>query len=87
MLFFFMFSFIEVALGVLKNFSMIFIINVHLEEDLFIRREALQKVRRLLTLLEFKVGFCINLGFQMQETDKLIVRQPLSPICKGTCTS
>ena len=61
MLFFFMFSFIELPLCVSRHFSMIFLINTYLEEDVFIRREALQKVHRLLTFLDFKVGVCFDL--------------------------
>ena len=56
MLFFFMFDFIELPLCVPRRFSMIFLINAYVEEDVFIRREALKKVRRLLTFLDFKVG-------------------------------
>ena len=56
MLFSFMFSFIELPLCSLRHFSMIFLINGHLEEDIFIRREVLKKVHRLLTFLYFKVG-------------------------------
>ena len=44
-LFFFMFSFIELPLCASKHFSMIFLINAYLEEDVFIRREALKKVK------------------------------------------
>ena len=56
MLFFFMFDFIELSLCVPRRFSMIFLINAYVEEDVFIRREALKKVHRLLTFLDFKVG-------------------------------
>ena len=52
MLFFFMVSFIELPLCASRHFSMIFLINAHLEEDVFIRREALKKVHLLLTFLE-----------------------------------
>ena len=41
MLFFFMFGFIELPLCVSRHFSMIFLINTYLEEDVFIRREGL----------------------------------------------
>ena len=44
MLFFFMFSFIELPFCAARHFSMIFLINAYLEEDVFIRREALKKV-------------------------------------------
>ena len=50
----FMFSFIELPLDASRHFSMIFLINAHLEEDIFIRREALKKVHRLLTFLILK---------------------------------
>ena len=64
-----MFSFIELPLCASRHFSMILLINTHLEQDVFIRKEALKKVHRLLTFLDFKVGIYFNLGFQMQETD------------------
>ena len=73
MLFFFMFDLIELPLCVPRRFSMIFLINAYVEEDVFIRREALKKVHRLLTFLNFKVGVCFNPKFQMQETDELNV--------------
>ena len=73
LLFFFMFSFIDLPFCASRHFSMIFLINTHLEEDVFIRREALKKVHRLLTFLNFKVGVCFNPRFQMQETDELNV--------------
>ena len=44
-LFFFMFSFIELPLYASRHFSMIFLINVYSEEDAFIRRKALTKVK------------------------------------------
>ena len=58
---------------------MIFLINAHLEEDVFKRREALKKEHRLLTFLDFKAGVYFNLRFQMQETLELNVTPPLSP--------
>ena len=63
MLFFFMFSFIELPHSRSRHFSTFFIINAHLEEDVFIRREALKKVHCLLTFLDFKVGVYFNLRF------------------------
>ena len=45
MLFFFMFSFIELPLCTSRHFSMIFLINAYLEEDVFITRDALKKVK------------------------------------------
>ena len=65
MLFFFMFSFIELPLCASRHFcaSMIFLINAHLEEDVFIRREELKKVHRLLSFLDFKV-FISTLDFK-----------------------
>ena len=39
-----MFSFIELPLYASRHFSMIFLINACVEEDMFIRREALKKV-------------------------------------------
>ena len=51
---------------------------------MFIRREALTKVHRLLTFLDFKVGDYFNLRFQMQETDELNVTPPLSPSYEGS---
>ena len=63
---------------------MIFLINAILEEDVFIRTEALKKVHRLLTFLDFKMGVYFNLRFQMQETDELNVTPPLSPSYKGS---
>ena len=77
--FFFMFSFIELSLCASRHISMIFLINAHLEEDVFIRREALKKVHSALTFLDFKVGVYFNLRFQMQETDELNVTLRLSP--------
>ena len=62
---------------------MIFLRNAHLEEDMFIRREALKKLHRLLPFLDFKVGVYFNFRFQMQETDKLNVTPPLSPSYEG----
>ena len=44
-LFFFMISFIELPLRTSRHFSMIFLMNAHLEED--IRRKALKKTHRL----------------------------------------
>ena len=79
MLFFFMFSFIELLLCASRHFFMIFVINAHLGEDVFIKRKALKKIHRHLTFLDFKVGICFNLRFQMQETDELNVTSPLSP--------
>ena len=52
MLFIFMFSFIELLLYASRHFSMIFLINAHLKEDVLIRREALKKVHLLLTFME-----------------------------------
>ena len=43
MLLFFMFSLIELPLCASRHFSMTFLINTHLEEDVFIRRETLKK--------------------------------------------
>ena len=83
MLFSFMFSFIELPLCASTHFSMIFPINAHLEDNVFIRREVLKKVHHLLTFLDFKVGAYFNLRFQMIETDKLNVKPPLSPTYKG----
>ena len=60
-----------------------FLINAHLEEDVFIRREALKKVHRLLTFLDFKVGVYFNLRFYMKETDELNVTPLLSPSYEG----
>ena len=40
-----MFSFIELPLYASSHFSMIFLINAYVEEDMFIRREALKKVK------------------------------------------
>ena len=60
-----MFSFIELPLGASRHISMIFLINAHLEEDAFIRREALKKVHSVLTFLDFKVGVYFNLRFQI----------------------
>ena len=62
---------------------MIFPINAHLEEDVFIRSEVLKKVLRLLTFLDVKVGAYFNLSFQMLETDGLNVTPPLSPSYEG----
>ena len=62
---------------------MIFLRNAHLEEDMFIRREALKKLHRLLPFLDFKVGVYFNFRFQMQETDKLNATPPLSPSYEG----
>ena len=84
MLFSFMFSFIELSLCASRYFFIIFLINAHLEEDVFIRKEALKKVHRLLTFLYFKVGAYFNLRFQMLETDVLNVIPPLSPSYEGT---
>ena len=78
-----MFSFIEVPLLASRHFSMIFIIKVYLEEDVFIRRKALKNVHCLLTFLGFKVDVYVNLRVQIQETDELIVTPPLSPSCEG----
>ena len=61
----------------------LFLINALLEEDVFIRREALEKVNRLLSSLNLKVGVYVNLRFQMQETDQLNVTLPLSPSYEG----
>ena len=83
MLFFFMFSFTELLLYASRHFSITLLINAHLEEDVFIRREALKKVRCLLTFLDFKVGVHFNLRFQMQETDELNVTSTLSPATEG----
>ena len=83
MLFFFMISFSELLLCALRHFSMIFPINAHLEEDVFIRSEVLKKVHRLLTFLDVKVGAYFNLSFQMLETDGLNVTPPLSPSYEG----
>ena len=41
MLFFFMFSFIELLLCLSRHFFMIFAINAHAGEDVFIKRKAL----------------------------------------------
>ena len=76
-------SCLEVPLCASRHFSMIFLIHAHLEEDVFIRREALKNVHRLLTFLNFKVGVYFNLRFQMQETDQLNVTPPLSPSYEG----
>ena len=65
---------------------MIFLINAHLEEDVFMRREALKKEHHLLTFLEFKVGVYFNLRIQMQEIDELTVTPPLSPSYEGRPT-
>ena len=78
MLFFFMFSFIELPLCASRHFSIILLINAHLKEDVFIRREALKKVHHLLTFLDFKVGAYFNLKFEMLDTDELNVTPPLS---------
>ena len=78
-----MFSFIELPLCASRHFFIIFLINAHLEEDVFIRKEALKKVHRLLTFLYFKVGAYFNLRFQMLETDVLNVIPPLSPSYEG----
>ena len=89
MLFSFMFSFIELSLCASRYFLIIFLINADLEEDVFIRKEALKKVHRLLTFLYFKVGAYFNLRFQMLETDILNVIPPLSPSYKkrpAVCT-
>ena len=78
-----MFSFIELPLCVSRYFSMISLINAHLEEDVFMRREALKKVHRLLTFLDFKVGVYFNFRIQIQETGELTVTPPLSPSYEG----
>ena len=62
---------------------MIFLINALLEENVFIRREALKKVHRLLNFLDFKVGVYFNLRFQMQETDELNLHHHFHPATKG----
>ena len=62
---------------------MIFLINAHLEDDAFMRREALKKVHRLLTFLDFKVGVYFNFRIQIQETGELTVTPPLSPSYEG----
>ena len=85
MLFFLMFSFNELPLCASRHFSKIFLINAHLEEDVFIKRELLQKVHRLLTFLEIELGVYFNLRFQMQETDELNVILSLSPSYEGSC--
>ena len=79
MLFFFMFSFIELPLCVSRHISMIFLINTHFEEDVYIRREAPKKVHSVLTFLDFKAGVYFNFRFQMQGTGELNVTPPLSP--------
>ena len=63
---------------------MIFLINAHLEEVVFIRWKELKKVHRLLTFLDFKVGVYFNLRFQMEETDELNVTPALSPSYEGS---
>ena len=78
-----MFSFIELPLCASRHFSMIFLINTDLEEDVFIRKEALKKVHCLLTFLYFKVGAYFNLRFQMLETDVLNIIPPLSSSYQG----
>ena len=65
---------------------MIFLINALLEENVFIRSEALEKVlkfNRLLNFLDFKVGVYFNLRFQMQETDELNLHHHFHPATKG----
>ena len=74
MLFFYMSSFTELPLSASRHFYIIFLINAYLEEDVFIRRETLKKVHRLLNFLDFKMGVYFK-----QETDGLNVTPPLSP--------
>ena len=61
MLSFLKFNFIELPLCASRHFSMNFLINAHLEEDVFIRREAFKKAYCLLTFLDFKVGVYFKL--------------------------
>ena len=67
----------------METFFYDFLLNGHLEEDVFIRREVLENVHHLLTFLDFKVSVYFNLRFQMQETDLLNVTPPLSPSYEG----
>ena len=64
MLFFFMLGFIELLLCSSRHFSMTFLVNAHIEKDLFIKREALKKVHRLLSFLDFRVGNYLTLHFK-----------------------
>ena len=83
MLFFFTFSFTDIPMHASRHFSIVFLINAHLEEDVFIGRKTRKKVCRLLIFLDFEVGVYANLRFQMQETYELNVTPQLSPSYKG----
>ena len=83
MLFFFTFSFTDIPMHASRHFSIVFLINAHLEEDVFIGRKTRKKVCRLLIFLDFEVGVYANLRFQMQETYELNVTPQLSPSYEG----
>ena len=78
-----MLSFIELLLCASRHFSMIFLINAHLDEDMFSRKETLKKVYRLLSFLNFKVSVYFDLRFQMQENDEINVTPLLAPSYEG----
>ena len=83
MLFFFMFSLTELPLRASRHFSLVFLIKAHLEQDVFVRRETLKKMHRLLNFLDFKVSVYFNLRFQMQEANDLNATPPPSPSYEG----
>ena len=78
-----MFSLTELPLRASRHFSLVFLIQAHLEQDVFVRRETLKKVHRLLNFLDFKVSVYFNLRFQMQEANDLNATPSPSPSYEG----